>query len=167
MIRIFLGMKAQYIKTEMEYAANFWMMILSGVLSRVVSMAAPFVIYSNIPDIAGWKKDEIYLILSFLFIAEGLCSVLFEGIWQMPGMVFAGEFDCILSRPVSPLFQVLSYGMGLHQCVSGGRGQYAGLSAEAGAAASVGRGHEPVFNPVRNGIVHVDLPAWQQRGVLV
>ena len=31
----------------------------------------------------------------------------------MPGMVFAGEFDCILSRPVSPLFQVLSYGMGL------------------------------------------------------
>ena len=113
MIRIFLGMKAQYIKTEMEYAANFWMMILSGVLSRVVSMAAPFVIYSNIPDIAGWQKDEIYLILSFLFIAEGLCSVLFEGIWQMPGMVFAGEFDCILSRPVSPLFQVLSYGMGL------------------------------------------------------
>ena len=39
MIRIFLGMKAQYIKTEMEYAANFWMMLLSGVLSRVVSMA--------------------------------------------------------------------------------------------------------------------------------
>ena len=93
MIRIFLSMKAQYIKTEMEYAANFWMMLLSGVLSRVVSMAAPFVIYSNIPDIAGWQKDEIYLILSFLFIAEGLCSVLFEGIWQMPGMVFAGEFD--------------------------------------------------------------------------
>lgn len=113
MLKIFLEMKAQYIKTEMEYTANFWMMLLSGVLTRVVSMAAPFVIYSNIPDIAGWRKDEIYLILSFLFIAEGLCSVLFEGIWQMPGMVFDGKFDCILTRPVSPLFQVLSYGMGL------------------------------------------------------
>lgn len=113
MLKIFLGMKAQYIKTEMEYSANFWMMLLSGVLTRVVSMAAPFVIYSNLPHIAGWKRDEIYLILSFLFIAEGLCSVLFEGIWQMPGMVFEGKFDCILSRPVSPLFQVLSYGMGL------------------------------------------------------
>ncbi len=113
MIKIFLNMKAQYIKTEMEYSANFWMMLFSGVLTRLVSMAAPFVIYSNLPDIAGWKRDEIYLILSFLFIAEGLCSVLFEGIWQMPAMVFDGKFDCILSRPVSPLFQVLSYGMGL------------------------------------------------------
>lgn len=113
MIKIFLEMKAQYIKTEMEYTANFWMMLLSGVLTRIVSMAAPFVIYSNIPDIAGWQRDEIYLILSFLFIAEGLCSVLFEGIWQIPEMVFDGKFDCILSRPASPLFQVMSYGMGL------------------------------------------------------
>lgn len=112
-IKIFLKMKEQYIKTEMEYTANFWMMLLSGVVTRIVSMAAPFVIYSNIPDIAGWKRDEIYLIMSFLFIAEGLCSVLFQGIWEMPGMVFHGRFDCILSRPVSPLFQVLSYGMGL------------------------------------------------------
>lgn len=113
MIKIFLAFKAQYIKTEMEYTANFWLMLLSGVLTRVVSMAAPFVIYSNIPDIAGWKKDEVYLILSFLFIAEGLCSVLFEGIWNIPAMVFGGQFDCVLSRPVSPLCQVLSYGMGL------------------------------------------------------
>lgn len=113
MLRIFLGMKAQYIKTEMEYTANFWMMLLSGVVTRIVSMAAPFVIYSNLPDIAGWKREEVYLILSFLFIAEGLCSVLFDGIWHIPAMVFDGKFDCILSRPVSPLFQVLSYGMGL------------------------------------------------------
>lgn len=113
MLKIFLGMKAQYIKTEMEYTVNFWMMLLSGVLTRIVSMAAPFVIYSNLPDIAGWKRDEVYLILSFLFIAEGLCSVLFEGIWQLPAMVFDGKFDCILTRPVSPLFQVMSYGMGL------------------------------------------------------
>lgn len=112
-LKIFLKMKEQYIKTEMEYPANFWMLLFSGVLTRILGMAAPFVIYSNISDIAGWKRDEIYLILSFLFIAEGLCSVLFQGIWEMPGMVFQGYFDCILSRPISPLFQVLSYGMGL------------------------------------------------------
>lgn len=113
MLKIFLKMKEQYIKTEMEYPANFWMMLFSGVLTRAVGIATPYVIYSNLPDIAGWKRDEICLILSFLFIAEGLCSVLFQGIWEMPEMVFNGRFDCILSRPVSPLFQVLSYGMGL------------------------------------------------------
>ena len=93
MIRIFLSMKAQYIKTEMEYAANFWMMLLSGVLSRVVSMAAPFVIYSNIPDIAGWQKDEIYLILSCVFIWGGGCSGRLGGVWQIAGRVVSGGFD--------------------------------------------------------------------------
>lgn len=113
MLKIFLKLKEQYIKTEMEYTFNFWMMLISGILTRILTMAVPFVIYNNIPNIAGWKENEIYLIMSFLFIAEGLCSILFEGIWQMPGMVFNGNFDSILSRPVSPLFQVLSYGMGL------------------------------------------------------
>lgn len=114
MLRIFLKMKEQYIKTEMEYTFNFWMMLLSGVLTRILSLAVPFVIYSNIPSIAGWDKMEIYLIMSFLCIAEGLCSVLFEGVWMIPEMVFNGQLDNILSRPIAPLFQILSYGIGLH-----------------------------------------------------
>lgn len=122
MIRIFMKMKEQYIKTEMEYTFNFWMMLVSGILTKVLSMAVPFVIYSNIPDIAGWKRDEIFLIMSFLFIAEGNCSVFFQGIWDIPAMIFDGQFDAVLSRPVSPLFQVLSYGMGLQGISSLGVG---------------------------------------------
>ncbi len=122
MFRIFMKLKEQYIKTEMEYTFNFWMMLVSGILTKVLSMAVPFVIYSNIPDIAGWKRDEIFLIMSFLFIAEGNCSVLFQGIWEIPGMIFDGQFDAVLSRPVSPLFQVLSYGMGLQGISSLGVG---------------------------------------------
>lgn len=113
MLRIFFKMKEQYIKTEMEYRFNFWMMLIAGVVMKLAALAVPFVLYSSILDIAGWRREEIYLIMAYLFIAEGLCSVLFQGIWEMPEMVFGGRFDCILSRPVSPLFQVLSYGMGL------------------------------------------------------
>lgn len=113
MLRIFFKLKEQYIKTEMEYTFNFWMMLISGIVTRLLTMAIPFVIYKNLPNIAGWQEKEVYLIMSFLFIAEGLNSVLFEGIWQMPAMVFGGKFDTILSRPVSPFFQVLSFGMGL------------------------------------------------------
>lgn len=114
MIQIFLKMKEQYIKTEMEYPLNFWLMLLSGVVTRFFGMLVPFIICSNIKTIAGWKQEEIYLIMSFLYLSEGLCSVLFEGIWQLPSMVFNGNFDTILSRPVSPFYQVLCGGMGLH-----------------------------------------------------
>lgn len=113
MFRIFMKMKEQYIKTEMEYPFNFWMMMIAGVVTRIVGIAVPFVIYSNIPSIGGWEKEEIYVIMAFLYIADGLCSILFEGIWMLPEMVFHGQFDMILSRPVSPLFQVLANGMGL------------------------------------------------------
>lgn len=87
MIQIFLKMKEQYIKTEMEYPLNFWLMLLSGVVTRFFGMLVPFIICSNIKTIAGWKQEEIYLIMSFLYLSEGLCSVLFEGIWQLPSMV--------------------------------------------------------------------------------
>lgn len=69
-LKIFLKMKEQYIKTEMEYPANFWMMLFSGVLTRILGMAAPFVIYSNISDIAGWKQTGI-AIVSGAFLRDG------------------------------------------------------------------------------------------------
>ncbi len=47
MIRIYLKMKEQYIKTEMEYTFNFWMMLISGVVTRLVAMAVPFVILNH------------------------------------------------------------------------------------------------------------------------
>lgn len=113
MINIFFKMKEQYIKTEMEYAFNFWVMIISGIFTKTITFAVPFVMYNNIPDIGGWSRDEIYLIMSFFCITEGLCSILFQGIWNLPQMIFDGQFDVVLSRPISPMLQVLSYEIGL------------------------------------------------------
>jgi len=89
------------------------MMMISGVLTRVVLLAVPFVLYRNMTEIAGWKESEVYLILSFTFLSEGLCNLLFNGIWQLPDMVFNGNLDIVLSRPVSPLIQVLTKDIGL------------------------------------------------------
>ncbi|MFV0400313.1 MAG: ABC transporter permease [Oscillospiraceae bacterium] len=114
MLKIYFKMKEQYLKTEMEYTFNFWMMVFSGVLMRGLMLAVPFVIYRNIPDIAGWKESEVYLIMALLFLSEGLCNLFFDGIWYIPARVFRGELDIYLSRPVSPLFQVLADEVGLH-----------------------------------------------------
>ena len=113
MLKIYFKMKEQYIKTEMEYTFNFWMMIFSGVLMRSLMLAIPYVIFRNIPDIAGWRESEVYLIMSFMFLSEGFCNIFFDGIWWIPRRVFRGEFDIYLSRPISPLFQVLAAELGL------------------------------------------------------
>lgn len=61
MIQIFLKMKEQYIKTEMEYPLNFWLMLLSGVVTRFFGMLVPFIIWrqyqNELP--AGSRKRSI------------------------------------------------------------------------------------------------------------
>ena len=105
--------KVQYLKTAFEYTFNFWLMFFAGIVMRTLILAVPYVLYRNMPSIAGWREAEVYFIMSLVFISEGCSNLFFDGVWDVPAMVFRGEFDVILSRPVSPLFQVIAHGFGL------------------------------------------------------
>lgn len=113
MLRIYFMFKAQYVKTAMEYKLNFWMMVIAGILMRTLMMGVAYVLFRNIPTIAGFSEGEVYLIMAFMFISEGLCNLLFDGIWFLPALVQNGQLDVMLVRPVSPLYQILSYEIGL------------------------------------------------------
>ena len=113
MIKIYLQFKSQYIKTQMEYKSNFMMMIFAGVFMRGLMMGVVFVLFQNIPDIAGWQEGELYLIIGFIIITEGLHNIFADGIWHIPELVFRGNLDVMLCRPISPLYQILSYEIGL------------------------------------------------------
>ncbi len=113
MLRIYCMLKAQYLKTEMEYTFNFWMMVTAGILMRTLMLGVAYVMFQNVPTIAGFVEGEVYLIMAFMFLSEGMCNIVFDGIWSIPMMVHDGQFDLLLTRPVSPLFQILSHGIGL------------------------------------------------------
>ncbi len=113
MFRIYWMIKSQYLKTAMEYRFNFWMMAVAGFVMRALMMGVAFVLYSNVPEIAGFSEGQVYLIMSFMFITEGMSNIFFDGIWYIPRLVFGGELDVMLSRPISPLYQILSHEVGL------------------------------------------------------
>lgn len=113
MLRIYWMIKSQYLKTAMEYRFNFWMMAVAGFVMRALMMGVAFVLYRNVPEIAGFTEGQVYLIMSFMFITEGMSNIFFDGIWYIPRLVFGGELDVMLSRPVSPLYQILSHEVGL------------------------------------------------------
>ena len=113
MLKIFFLFKSQYLKTAMEYTFNFWMMFFAGVVVRTMMLAIPYVLFRNMSSIAGWHEMEIYFIMALVFISEGFSNLFFDGVWEVPAMVFRGEFDAILSRPISPLYQVIARGFGL------------------------------------------------------
>ncbi len=113
MLRIYFMLKGQYLKTAMEYTFNFWMMFVAGVLMRTLMMGVAFVLFRNVDAIGGFTEGEVYLMMALMFISEGMCNLLFDGIWHVPRLVFLGEFDVMLCRPVPVLQQVLSYELGL------------------------------------------------------
>lgn len=113
MLRIYMTLKLQYLKTAMEYKLNFFMMVIAGVVMRTLFMGVAYVLFRNMPTIAGFSEGEVYLIMAFMLISEGLCNLLFDGIWSIPVLVFSGKLDVMLVRPVSPLYQILSYEIGL------------------------------------------------------
>lgn len=113
MLKIYLMLKKQYLKTQMEYRLNFWLMILAGVVIRTLFMAVTSIIFNNVPSIGGYDREEVFLMFALFFISEGLGGILYEGLWHIPSLAHSGELDVMLVRPVSPLIQILSYGFGL------------------------------------------------------
>lgn len=114
MIRAFLSIKSQCIKSEMAYKANFYLLVFAGIVTKFVGLGVPFILFEKTKDIAGWGRNEIYLVMVYIIIAEGANSLFFEGVWNIPEMVFSGKLDVLLIRPMNPLLQVLSYGVGIH-----------------------------------------------------
>ena len=114
MIRVFLSIKSQCIKSEMAYKANFFLLVLAGIVTKFVGLGVPFILFEKTTDIAGWSRNEVYLVMVYIIIAEGFNSLFFDGVWSIPEMVFSGKLDVLLIRPVNPLLQVLSYGVGIH-----------------------------------------------------
>lgn len=114
MIRAFLSIKNQCIKSERAYKANFYLLVFAGIITKFVGFGVPFILFEGTSNIAGWSRNEIYLVMAYIIIAEGINSLFFEGVWSIPEMVFTGKFDVLLIRPMNPLLQVLSYGVGIH-----------------------------------------------------
>lgn len=114
MIRAFLSIKNQCVKSEMAYKVNFYLLIFAGIITKLVGLGVPFILFERTNDIMGWSRNELYLVMVYIIISEGINSLLFEGVWSIPDMVFSGKLDVLLIRPINPLLQVLSHGVGIH-----------------------------------------------------
>jgi ABC-2 type transport system permease protein len=64
-------------------------------------------LFSITPTIAGYTKGEVLLFFASMNILDVLVQLLwYRGLTILPNMVKRGDFDLILTKPVSPLFQV-------------------------------------------------------------
>lgn len=106
--RLYIKFLQQYIKTLIEYRADFILGIVGFLLVQGVGVLFIGLIFNAIPTLSGWSFYEILFIYGFAQIPRGIDHVFTDQLWIFSWKtIVQGEFDRYLVRPLNPLFQVI------------------------------------------------------------
>lgn len=99
---------AQYAKVRLSYRADFLIGVATSILATLFSLGFVLVLFQRVPNLAGWKFEEVLFLYGFSLIPFGLFNVISLNLYEFGNThIIEGKFDRVLLRPISSLFQVL------------------------------------------------------------
>ncbi|MFZ5640725.1 MAG: ABC transporter permease [Bacillota bacterium] len=111
---IFFLYAAQYMKTKMAYRSDFFVYVFSEFLQQAVNLIFILVVFTKVPAIKGWNREEILFIYGFFLVPFAFYSGLFNHLFDVAEKyVLQGELDRVLTRPLDTWFQVVVETMNL------------------------------------------------------
>jgi ABC-2 type transport system permease protein len=106
-IGIALSMWGASLRSELQYRANFVILILVGVVWQCTGFAFIWVVLTRFQAIAGWTLGEVAFLYGVRLIMHALTGVLAGDLHTLEWKVRQGEFDRYLVRPMPALLQIL------------------------------------------------------------
>lgn len=108
-VKLYIRFLEQYIKSLMEYRADFILGLVGFILVQFTGVIFITLIFKAVPSLQGWSFYEILFIYGFAQIPRGIDHVFTDYLWIFSWKTIVhGEFDKYLLRPINPLFQVIS-----------------------------------------------------------
>lgn len=105
---IFFLYLSQYMKSKMAYRADFFIYVFSDVLLQSVNIIFLLVVFTKVPAIKGWDRDQVLFIYGFFLVPFAIYSGFLNHLFDVPEKyVLQGELDRILVRPLNSWFQVV------------------------------------------------------------
>lgn len=102
------------IRSVLEYAADFWILVVAGVVTQSLGLVFITVVMGRVPSINGWSFSEMVFIYGLAGVSSAIVPVVADGIWQLAGQIHNGQLDYILTRPFPPILQVMSAWVGFN-----------------------------------------------------
>ncbi len=107
--KIYRLLAAQNLKRLMEYRADFLTGAVSFLIDQAIGIAFIFIIFTQIPQLAGFTFPQILFIYGLSQIPKGLDHLLADNLWCVGYFIVRkGDFDKYLIRPINPLFHVIA-----------------------------------------------------------
>lgn len=102
MVRVLFHNFKVSILNEMAHKINFIMRFLSDSIYFVIYYIFYTVIFSYVPNINGWGKYEVLLLMgTFHIIISLFLGVFFPNLIQIPALVKSGQLDSYIVKPVN------------------------------------------------------------------
>ena len=114
LVYIYFRCLGQQMKAILAYEADFVVLMFSAVIVQITGFLFIWTVFQRIPNINGWTFWEVVMMYALIFVTEGVGSLFFEGTWRLSNLVYTGQFDQMLLRPVSPIVQVLAGAVGFN-----------------------------------------------------
>src|SRR5258708_12501729 len=104
---LYLLIEGQYIKARMQYRADFMISSIAIALTNFTGIFVFWVLFTTIPNLAGWTFSELLFIYGFYFLASTPLQIFFYTIWNFPIYSQAASFIKFSFRPLNFIFSYI------------------------------------------------------------
>jgi ABC-2 type transport system permease protein len=105
---------AAHLRAVLEYRADALLTLGATALGQVTGLLFVVVVFSRVQALGGWSRWEVLCVCGMVMLAEGIGSLLFEGVWHLGGLVYLGLLDYLLVRPYPVVLQVAGAAVGFN-----------------------------------------------------
>jgi ABC-2 type transport system permease protein len=96
------------IRGQMQYRGSFWMQIAGNALIYSLEFVAVLIFFLHFETLGSWHAGEIAFLYGLSSVSFGIAHIIGGGFASFSQLIVRGEFDRILTRPVSSFVQVLA-----------------------------------------------------------
>jgi ABC-2 type transport system permease protein len=104
--RLYLRLVRARIRSQAQYPASLALETVGMLVGSFLDFVAILVIFANIPQLGGWSLGEVALLYALSTVAFALTDLAIGHLDLFPLLIRDGNFDLILVRPRSTLFQI-------------------------------------------------------------
>lgn len=102
------GYISQHVQARLVYRGDLIAGLIGDLIFQAVSLIFLLVIFTQVPDLAGWSRAETIFIFGYFGLPYAIFGTLASGFFDFTDKyIIRGELDRLLLRPVGSLFQML------------------------------------------------------------
>lgn len=96
------------LKTNFQYKFDRFMTTFAVFIRESANVAVILLMLYQVKEVKGWDLYELLFLYSFLFLSYSVFVFFFTGIRDFEEVIYSGQLDRYMVRPVGVMFQVIA-----------------------------------------------------------